>query len=47
MTHYTLEEFLKEDVINNYEETEVDTLLLNVPTLTEDDLVSIFQRLCR
>ena len=32
------------DVINNYEETEVNTLLLNVPTLTEDDLVSIFQR---
>ncbi|MFR2571621.1 MAG: hypothetical protein ACLS90_08045 [Clostridia bacterium] len=32
------------DVINNFEETEVNTLLLNVPTLTEDDLVSIFQR---
>ena len=32
------------DVINNYEETEVNTLLLNIPTLTEDDLVSIFQR---
>ena len=32
------------DVINDYGETEVNTLLLNVPTLTEDDLVSIFQR---
>ena len=32
------------DVINNYEETEVNELLLNVPTLTEDDLFSIFQR---
>ena len=32
------------DVINNFAETEVNTLLLNVPTLTEDDLVSIFQR---
>lgn len=32
------------DVINNYEETEVNELLLNVPTLTEDDLFSIYQR---
>lgn len=32
------------EVINNYGEFEVNELLLNVPTLTEDDLVSIFQR---
>ena len=33
-----------DDVINYYDSDAVNTLLLNVRTLTEDDLVSIFKR---
>lgn len=32
------------EIINHDEDFDVNTLLLNVPTLTEEDLVSIFQR---